>query len=328
MKILVFEYICGGGFSSKKIAPTLAKEGLLMLKTLVNELAESGEHQLSILIDKRFIAYFDKSLQFILVHRECNLLATFQKRLSHVDAVWIIAPETEQILYTFTQLVQFSNKILLSSPCSAIKKTADKWQTFHHLSTHKIITIDTVLVKKNATAFPQKTVLKIRDGVGCENNFMLQNQQALTLKIAQLDHLENYILQPFMEGKKLSLSALFKQGKSQFICANHQNISINNQQFKLLSCRINAEPEQDQFQLLLDKIAQAFPTLWGYVGIDLIQQAQQLIVVEINPRLTTSYVGIKPALGINLAAEVLRLIYFDLRRPSPSNNQSVLISIP
>ncbi|MCK4492525.1 MAG: ATP-grasp domain-containing protein [Methylococcales bacterium] len=298
-----------------------------MLKTLANDLSESGEHQLSILIDKRFVKYFDKSFKFIFVHRESNLLTAFQKTLSHIDAVWVIAPETEQILYTFTQLVQSSNKILLSSPCSAIKKTADKWQTFQHLSTHKIITIDTVLVKKNAIAFSQKTVLKIRDGVSCENNFMLQNQQALTTQIAQLDHLENYILQPFTEGKKLSLSALFKQGNAQFICANHQDVIIENQQFKMLSCHVNAEPEHAQFQLLLDEIAQAFPTLWGYVGIDLIQQSQQLIVVEINPRLTTSYVGIKRALGINLAAEVLRLIHFDLRRPLPSNNQAVLISI-
>ena len=327
MKILIFEYICGGGFSSRKIPVTLAKEGLLMLKALTNDLIENKQHQLSILVDKRFIKHFDTSLKFITVHKKSNLLTTFQKALFHVDAIWIIAPETEQILFTFTQLVQRSNKILLSSPCCAIKKTADKWQTFQHLSTHKITTIETILLKKNATAFPQKTVLKIRDGVSCEDNFILQDQSALTTKIAQLDKLNDYILQPFIKGKNLSLSALFKQGKAQFICANHQDVITINQQFKLRSCHVNSEPKHKQFQLLLDELSQALPTLWGYVGIDLIQKSQQLIVVEINPRLTTSYVGIKRALGINIAEEVLRLIQFDLRCPPILTNQSVHVPI-
>ncbi|MCK5729100.1 MAG: ATP-grasp domain-containing protein [Methylococcales bacterium] len=327
MKILIFEYICGGGFSSKKIPKHLATEGFLMLKSLTDELMESGNHELSILIDQRFIPQLDETLNFILINNEDNLLTIFQKTLSHIDAVWIIAPETEHTLYTFTQLVQRSNKILLSSPCCAIKKTADKWQTFQHLSAHKIATVNTVLLKKNASIFPKKTVLKIRDGVSCDNSFIIQNQQELTLKIAQFNNLEDYILQPFIEGKTVSLSALFKHGKAQFICANHQEIIIINQHFKLLSCHVNHETKQDQFQLLLNKIAYAFPTLWGYVGIDLIQQSHQLVVVEINPRLTTSYVGIKPALGINIAEEVLRLIHCDLRRPQTLTNQSVLIPI-
>ncbi|MCK5120689.1 MAG: ATP-grasp domain-containing protein, partial [Methylococcales bacterium] len=49
--------------------------------------------------------------------------------------------------------------------------------------------------------------------------------------------------------------------------------------------------------------------LWGYVGIDIIQpELNDPWVVEINPRLTTSYVGINQALDFNVAAAVLDML--------------------
>jgi predicted ATP-grasp superfamily ATP-dependent carboligase len=45
--------------------------------------------------------------------------------------------------------------------------------------------------------------------------------------------------------------------------------------------------------------------LWGYVGVDLVLADAGPIVLEINPRLTTSYCGLRDALGINPAALVL-----------------------
>ncbi|MCK5479233.1 MAG: ATP-grasp domain-containing protein, partial [Methylococcales bacterium] len=49
--------------------------------------------------------------------------------------------------------------------------------------------------------------------------------------------------------------------------------------------------------------------LWGYVGIDIIQPKQESpIILEINPRLTTSFVGIHQALGFNVAKAVIEMI--------------------
>jgi predicted ATP-grasp superfamily ATP-dependent carboligase len=59
---------------------------------------------------------------------------------------------------------------------------------------------------------------------------------------------------------------------------------------------------------LITKIASALPELWGYVGIDLIENTQTW-VLEINPRLTTSFVGIYDALGINIVEAVLQLLH-------------------
>ena len=68
------------------------------------------------------------------------------------------------------------------------------------------------------------------------------------------------------------------------------------------------------------------PNLWGYAGIDLIEKAEQILVLEINPRLTTSYAGIHEAIGINCARAVLELLAGNPLL-QPTRNQAVNIKI-
>jgi predicted ATP-grasp superfamily ATP-dependent carboligase len=56
--------------------------------------------------------------------------------------------------------------------------------------------------------------------------------------------------------------------------------------------------------------------LWGYAGIDLILTAGGPVILEINPRLTTSYVGLRQATGENPATLMLDL-YRTGRLPAP-----------
>ena len=84
---------------------------------------------------------------------------------------------------------------------------------------------------------------------------------------------------------------------------------------RLAGLEVNALPDHNgRFQLLAHRIARALPSLWGYVGVDLINTSAGPVVLEINPRLTTSYCGLGPALGINVAQQVLALL--DPSRPT------------
>jgi predicted ATP-grasp superfamily ATP-dependent carboligase len=51
------------------------------------------------------------------------------------------------------------------------------------------------------------------------------------------------------------------------------------------------------------------PGLAGYVGVDLIVGENAITVLEVNPRLTTSYAGLRRAIGANPARLVLDLLY-------------------
>ena len=51
---------------------------------------------------------------------------------------------------------------------------------------------------------------------------------------------------------------------------------------------------------LIDNIKRAMPGLFGFVGIDILIRNDMIYIVEINPRLTTSYVGLYETIGCNM----------------------------
>ena len=53
----------------------------------------------------------------------------------------------------------------------------------------------------------------------------------------------------------------------------------------------------------------------GSVGVDLILGADRDVAVEINPRLTTSYVGLRVLAAENLAGEMIHIAAGGVRRP-------------
>ena len=54
-------------------------------------------------------------------------------------------------------------------------------------------------------------------------------------------------------------------------------------------------------------MCRAIPGLWGYVGVDLVIGDNGPVVLEVNPRLTTSYIGLSRSIGHNVAELLLRL---------------------
>lgn len=327
MKILIFEYINGGGFADAELPPTLAHEGWLMLNAVLNDLMASGEHELSVLIDSRCMDALPQGVNVITVQHNDDVLTLFTEALQHCDAVLPIAPETEQILWTLCTMVEKSGKRLLSSTASAVAKTADKMTTYEILLAHHIATVPSHRLDKYPHFYEQGTVIKARDGAGCENCFVCHYEDDFERLLICLRHPEHYLIQPFISGVALSLSALFKEGKGTVLCVNRQFISTHeNQRLKLTGCEVNSHVDKAAFQTVVEQIARAIPDLWGYVGIDLIKQDEHLLVVEINPRLTSSYTGIREALGINVMELVLQLLDGDAKLV-PTKDQTVLIQL-
>jgi predicted ATP-grasp superfamily ATP-dependent carboligase len=76
---------------------------------------------------------------------------------------------------------------------------------------------------------------------------------------------------------------------------------------------------QPLFTQLAKRIAAAIPSLNGYVGVDVIVDNADVYVVEINPRITTSYIGLRESIGLNPAQLILDLACCEL-----SNNTFAL----
>ena len=307
MKLLVFEYICGGGMADQVLPDSLAAEGRLMLQALIDQLKDLAAIQLLIPLDKRCnLVVLPANADIIWIDEQSpkNYLSDL---IAQADAVWPLAPESQGLLAEIAQQVLDQNKQLLLSSPTTVRLCSDKLATYQTLIAHKIACVETQLLEQNSLNQYPISVLKPIDGLGCEGSIVVDNPQQFQQLKSKLTH---YIVQPYIAGQAVSLSCLFKQGQGWLLTCNQQQIQLKQQQFNLSACMVNVpNPYPEFYQNLIDKIAKALPELWGYIGIDLIETDEQgPLLLEINPRLTTSFVGIYPATGINVAEQVIQLL--------------------
>lgn len=305
VKILVFEYITGGGFNKQALPDSLAGEGGGMLKALLNNLTRLNNLDVTVMLDWRCNDLVcENDINTIIIRQEHDFAKEFASLVSQSDLVWPVAPEFDGILQTLCRTVESLGKILLASSASAIAIAGNKFMTYELLSRHSINVVPSRMLEDEYS--PGEWMIKPVDGVGCVDSYVVINKQ----EFEQMTALNGaFIIQPHLQGVKISLSCLFKQGRGWLVCVNLQRFELINRQYHLTEIVVNHHSDPGSYQSLIAEIALALPELWGYVGIDLIETAEQTWVLEINPRLTTSFVGIYDALGINIADAVLQLIH-------------------
>ncbi len=308
-KILIFEYITGGGFAQQDLPGSLAKEGVMMLNALVNELAVCPDVQLTIVLDWRVNDLIvPKNVTIVRVTRNQCVYKLLSGLITQFDFIWPVAPEIDAALYKVTKLIEQQKISLLSSSSQAVYLCSDKLATAQLLNQWDVLTVESVQLDLFSNQFAGPWVIKPKEGAGCFNSYYVDHNNYSEI-IKQIESQADYIIQPYMIGKTLSLSCVFRAGKAWLLCCNQQQVSIKNAQFELEACIVNVDTENlNDYQKLIDQIAMAIPGLFAYVGIDIIHSENlPPLVLEINPRLTTSYVGINPATGVNVAKAVIEM---------------------
>lgn len=325
-KILLFEYITGGGFNQAELPEALAKEGLLMLQALVDNFASLQGVAVTVMIDERMLGRLIVPEHFSvkIITAQSDVHAEFQALITQHDAIWPIAPETGGILQQWCEQVEQAGKILLNTSGAGVATAGDKWLSYLQFKDSAIPTIPTVKLDE-FNYLPGEWIIKPRDGVGGESTAIVSDLANFNEISARVDR-GLFIIQPHIAGKKTSLSCVFKGGIGWLICVNQQQFSVVNGQYHLTEINVNLQADPAKYQALIAKLAVAFSQLWGYVGIDLIEVDDDIYVLEINPRLTSSFAGIYQATGINCAKAILQLIggIPDLQ---PSNNQTITIHL-
>ena len=129
------------------------------------------------------------------------------------------------------------------------------------------------------------------------------------------------IVQPFVPGDALSVSALMRDGEAWVLSCNRQHV-VRGEDGRFIyrgGTVGGAEDRRTALEPVAAAVARALPGLWGHVGIDLIDGPDSgPVVVDVNPRLTTSYVALRESIGVNPAALLLSLAeqpLAALRRP-------------
>lgn len=288
---------------------SLAREGDLMLNAVVTELLQLPAIELVTFRDSRLPGpQWVNSIELVVIESQEAFNRSWNNLTRSCDAIWPIAPETGGILEILCKDVEKQGKILLNSSSEAVRQTTSKHNTLTILAKHGIPVVPTYRLPVFHSELDPPWVVKPDDGVGCEGIRIVSDSDELDSCYSGMEN-DNLVIQPFICGESKSLSVLFNQGYALILTCNRQYISHSDGLISLTGCEVNAVQDVDgRFDLLVKQIAKALPGLWGYAGVDLIGTKDDVLVLEVNPRLTTSYAGLGEALEINTAELILNLL--------------------
>ncbi len=231
----------------------------------------------------------------------------WHRALEPADAVWPIAPETDGVLEWLSRDTLASGRRLLGSHPDAVALCASKRATDAHLAAHGIPTLPGWPADQSPL-IPPPWVVKPDDGAGCEQTCRLADHATRQRWLAGVDNPSRYYMQPCWPGRAASLSLLCHRGQAELLACNRQRMVLDGDAYHLQDCEPNALAERaEEWRPLATAVAAAIPGLWGYVGVDLLYDGEDIRVLEVNPRLTLSYCGLGAVLGINPAGRVLAL---------------------
>lgn len=318
MKVLVSEYVCGGGWPEASVPVSLLREGRAMLEAIVHDLSRVPGSRVVTTLDARQEPLNVANIDVVRVHNSAEEADVFARLAAEADACLIIAPELGDVL---TQRCQAAiragaGRVLNPDP-DIVSLCSDKFRLFEFLLRHEIPTIPTELgshASSRAVAW-SPVVVKPRFGAGSQGVQVFESAAAARLAIRPLDAehcnpVDGWIVQPLVRGVAVSVGVIADLHSATTIVlpVAIQNLSTDGR-FQYLGGQIPWNgPRAGEVHDVVTRTCGLLPGLDGYVGFDLVvpdDDSQPPVVVEINPRLTTSYLGYRQLANENLAERIV-----------------------
>lgn len=313
-RVLLYEFTCSGGllhqqFEAHKVV-YLQREGRAMLSALASDFARIEGYQTRVLIDERAAAAVLPGCEVILVGSAHEEIMDLQRRSGEADWTVIIAPEFDNLLYERCRWVEEAGGRLLGASPELVSLTSDKHRTAGHLRAHGVAAPEGVAWSPGQPVPPNlegPLVVKPLNGAGSLQSYCFDDQAAL------MQHLNTQSgslrVERFVPGGAASVA---------FLCGPKQCLPLSpcwqrmaqGSAFHYLGGAHSLPPDlANRAVRLASRAIATLPQPLGFLGVDLVlgepDDGGEDCVIEINPRLTTSYVGLRAATTANLAQAML-----------------------
>jgi predicted ATP-grasp superfamily ATP-dependent carboligase len=233
------------------------------------------------------------------------------------DAVWPLAPESDGLLENLSRDILRGKRILLGSAPGAVRVAGSKLKVARALAEGGVPAVPTYRPHACLPEGEGAWVVKPDDGAGCLDTRLFSNRAA-ALAWIRTSAVQGYILQPYVAGQLGSLSLLCCDGAARLLARNLERVAVYDNRFHFLGSTVNGLMDDDgALDRLAQRVAAALPTLWGYVGVDIILTERGAVVLDVNPRLTTAYAGLHASIGCNPAGLVIDLLKGAMPAPLP-----------
>ncbi len=307
MRVFLAEFVCGGGLQGAMGTEhqSLIAEGQAMLTALAEDISAVAE--LTVIVDDELNIELPQCTRKPCVRFE-PMWSQWVRAADGCDVAIVIAPETDGILAKAVGILRTAGVAVVASTGDFLRVTSDKWLCAKHFAqcnvAHPLTWESADLARGLAQRSLQKLVLKPRDGCGTQG---VRIAADVSQAIAQCH--PNDIVQPFIPGRPASIAMIVQSSHTAILPAVAQEIAIENCAYYGGFGPLSAD-DQRRASHLADQAMRAMPlSAKGFIGFDLIlgETPADDVVIEVNSRLTTSYVGLRHMVKNNLAACILGL---------------------
>lgn len=311
MRLLIYEWITGGGLvgSEGALPESLLREGLAMVQAVSADAAgvEAIRHR-SLLRDLRLPHLAAAGAEVFEVASRGEHDLALDELASQADAVLVIAPETDGVLLQTARRLESIGTKLVSPSSDFITIAGDKELTADALSAAGVPTPRAMRIEPD-TALPQvftyPAVIKPLDGAGSQDTHVVAHAYDRPPAYAWPRRLERY-----MPGVAASVAVIgVAGGEALALPPCRQRLSVDGKLSYLGGSTPLACGLAERATSLALRAISALPPLVGWAGVDLVlgddPDGSLDVVIEVNPRLTTSYVGLRRVVRGGLVAVII-----------------------
>lgn len=308
MKVFLAEYVCSGGFSGvpiDQIEDSLRTEGAAMTTALAEDLARVAE--VTIPIDERFRPQLPDCHECP-IHGGEALWGQWAKAAAGCEVAIVIAPEKDGILAKAVGMLRAAGVDVIAGTGDFLRVASDKLQTARALHAAGVPHPPTWLPNdpRSLERLREggKVIVKPRDGCGTESIRLFEDVDA-ALNFAE----ESDVIQSYVPGLAASVAVIVDGSELVVLPAVSQDISLDTCTYRGGCGPLGNDHQRRAASLAQCAIAAMPPHARGFIGLDLVlaDEGGEDYVIEINPRLTTSYVGLRKMVSGNLGARLLGL---------------------
>ena len=269
-KILIFEYITGGGLIEKKVDNSLLYEAQFILNSLIN----ARNYQIEFFCDYRH-RYKNKKGAIIVSKNNAEILYN-SDFINSYDYYLPICPENYLIYYNYVKKIAPDVNNINLSCARTILMTSDKL-AFKEICNKKNI--------PNPDLFDfnignKLYIEKDRTGCGSANVRIVKDNKSYKI---------DRIIEKYIPGSSFSISLHVTHKSYHIMSINRQIIQKKKNHIKLKALVVNIYPTfTNHLYNFVENILNAFPKLRGFIGLDFIEYKGELFLIEINSRYTTS----------------------------------------
>lgn len=309
MRIFVGEYVCGGGMAQQQVEEiplSLRQEGAAMLRAIVTDLADLAETVVA--VDPRFADQTIDATETVDIDVQQPLWGQWVSAAKDCDAALIVAPESDGVLAKAVATLRAGGIDVIAGSGDFLRVASDKLLTARTLSAAGVAHPPFMALcdKRYRKTLEQysRFVVKPRDGCGTQQ---IQLYDSFDDARAELE--KNLILQAWLPGRPVSIALVASATQQTFLPAVSQSLGETTCLYAGGQGPLDDDAQRRATSLAARAIGVMPPTVRGFVGLDLLlgERPSDDCVIEINPRLTTSYVGLRRMIHGNLAARLFDL---------------------